>query len=643
VLLALSTYVILATLQNTRATRSQAQVLAVDALFAEARTSIALQEVHLRHYQVEPSVAVRGRFAGDANSAVAALGRVAATGHTVGARDADRLRGEQLQYRRLAIQLIAMITDRDPRHRQHDRVEVTPAYYTLQHDIDKVARAFHADAERQVAAQRAAQKRMLVNTAVGFGLALVAMIWRMVLGYQRRLIAHADASQRQALHDPLTGLPNRVLFADRILGLGRGVARRPAPLALMIIDLNGFKAVNDSLGHAAGDELLVEVAGRLSLVARRGDLVARIGGDEFAVLLPDVSDLGTIRQVAERLADTLRHDFFLADGPAAVSGSIGVAMSPLHGDATALQRHADAAMYRAKANGGGVAIYDPRLDAELPDRMTLFAELRALLDAGNPDGQLLLYYQPQVRLRDGTVTAVEALVRWQHPERGLLQPADFLPIAETRGLEVPLTYYLLGVAVRQAAIWRREGRPLTVAVNISPRCLLDDDLVGQVRRTLEEHGLPPGHLRLEVTETSIMADPERTLAAVREVHAYGVRISVDDFGTGFSSLAQLRLLPADELKIDKTFILDLRPDSEDELVVRSAVELAHNMGLSVVAEGVERLPVLARLSELACDYAQGFALSRPVPVDEVAAACRRAQQIARSAAARRVNREPAVG
>nr|WP_277349823.1 EAL domain-containing protein [Planosporangium thailandense] len=461
---------------------------------------------------------------------------------------------------------------------------------------------------------------MLIGTSVGFGLGfiLVALIWRVVLGYQRRLAQHADVNEHLALHDALTGLPNRAMFHRRLTGALQRLRLAPGShVALMILDLNGFKAVNDTLGHQAGDQLLAEAGRRLRASAREGDLVARLGGDEFAVLLPDVGGVPEATKVADRIAETLREDFLLDAGPAAVSGSIGVAVGPIHGVSEELIRHADAAMYRAKSSGGGVAVYDPEVDADTPDRMVLFGELRALLDAGDPEQQLVPYFQPQIRIADGTVTAVEALVRWRHPTRGLLMPGAFLPIAEARGLEIPLTYHMIDVAVAQAAAWQQAGAPLVVSVNVSPRCLLDPDFVLRVRAALDATGLAPGLLQVELTETSVMTEPERSREALRQVREYGVKVSIDDFGTGFSSLSQLKQLPADELKIDRTFVQELANDPDDVVLVRSAIDLAHNLGLSVVAEGVEELDALVLLGDLGCDLAQGFALSRPVPADEL--------------------------
>jgi EAL domain-containing protein (putative c-di-GMP-specific phosphodiesterase class I) len=263
--------------------------------------------------------------------------------------------------------------------------------------------------------------------------------------------------------------------------------------------------------------------------------------------------------------------------------------------------------------------------------MQLFADLRALLDSGDPDGQLRLYYQPQVRLSDGLVTSAEALVRWEHPARGLLLPGTFLPVAESRGLEIRLTDHLLGLAVRQAAGWWQAGDPYQIAVNVSPGCLIDAGFVARVLSTVADAGLPPRLLSLELTETSIMADPERAVRALHEIREHGVSVSVDDFGTGFSSLAQLRRVPADELKIDRTFVRDLTPGTPDAVMVRSAIDLGHNLGLSVVAEGVEDVPALLRLREMACDYAQGYVLSHPVPADRFPRACLDAERVVATA------------
>jgi diguanylate cyclase (GGDEF)-like protein len=634
VLLALAGYVLQGTINTTRATDQQSDALIVDMKFTEARIAVAMQEVNLRHYQVEPSVAVRERFVRIAAEAERNLTDIATTSGDRARQDAQRLLAGQLAYHALADDLIAKVADSDPDFMAFDRLEVTPAFYTLQNDVDEVSRAYHEYAQQQVIALGRTQGRLLVGTAIGFGvgLTLVAMIMRMVLGYQRRLVTQAADSRHQALHDALTGLPNRALFQR---DLQKSLARPgDGQVALMVIDLDGFKAVNDTIGHHAGDQVLIESGRRLSAHVHAPQVVARLGGDEFAVLLPRVSGLAEATVLADRLVAELNRDFVLGDRPAAISGSLGIALSAAGGpgDADELFRHADAAMYRAKRHGGGVAVYDPGTDADKPDdRLQIFADLRVLLETGDPEGRLQLYYQPQVRLRDCRVTAVEALVRWHHPTQGLVMPETLLPVAERGGLEIPLTYHLLAVVAREAASWLAGGWRGRVSFNVSPGALDDENFAENVLATISAAGLPPEMLRLELTETGIMADSGTALDTLRRICLSGVTVSVDDFGTGFSSLLQLRDVPADELKIDPIFIGNLTPGTPDEVMVRSSIDLGHNLGLEVVAEGVEDTATLLPLREMACDYAQGYALAPPVPVGDLPGACWTAETTAAAA------------
>jgi diguanylate cyclase (GGDEF)-like protein len=636
VLCGLGTFTFWGTLQTTHVTSKQRHALVLDAMFHDARSAVAVEELHTRQYQLEPSVAARVRYERSADAADEVLRDAVETATGPAREEALRLNAEQAEFRVAADRFVEMVTDDHPEASEQDRTEVAPAYYTLQEDIDRVAHTYHKEAERLVAEVRQVQTRVLVTTALGFtlGLCLVAMLWRLMLGYQRRLVEHADASQHRALHDPLTGLPNRALFQQRLgAALGAVHATPGQRMATMIIDLNGFKGVNDTLGHQSGDELLIAAACRLRDVVREGDTVARIGGDEFAMLLPTVAGIDAAEEIAKRAAGVLRSNFQLKAGWAAVSGSIGIALGSAGTTAEELLRHADAAMYRAKTGGRGVACYDAEVDIGWPDRMALFGDLRTVLDAGDPESQLALYYQPQVRIADGTVTAAEALVRWRHPELGLLLPGAFLAIAETGRLEVPLTFHVLRLAVAEAARWHRAGRPMIVAVNVSPNCLLDEAFVPHVRSALAEFELPPSLLRLEMTESSMMKDPDRALAVLHGVQADGVQVSIDDFGTGFSSLNQLKQLTADELKIDRTFIQDLATNPGDAVLVRSSIDLAHNLDLFVTAEGVEDPTALAILRDLGCDHAQGFALARPVAAEGLADACVQAEERARAALA----------
>jgi diguanylate cyclase (GGDEF)-like protein len=416
-----------------------------------------------------------------------------------------------------------------------------------------------------------------------------------------------------SLTDELTGLPNRRLLSDRLdraLSFG---ARRGFSSAVLLIDLDRFKEVNDTLGHDYGDELLRAVSVRLASAFRNEDTVARLGGDEFAVLLPEVADQETAVRQAERCLALLREPFVVRGFTLGVDASIGVVLSPHHGRAAhELLRAADVAMYEAKAGHLGVLVYDRSLDGHSPGRLALLGELRRALQ----EDQLVLHYQPKVDVAVGRVTGAEALVRWQHPERGLLLPGDFLPVAEGSGLILPLTMWTLEAAVAQARTWLDDGHGVQVAVNLSPRCLLEPGLPSQVRRLLDQHGLPSRLLRLELTESTVMADPDRAFAVVSQLRDLGVAISIDDFGTGYSSMSHLKQLPVDELKIDRSFVADMLADGNDAVLVRSSIDLGHNLGMAVVAEGVEDEETLLALGALGCDVVQGYHLARPMPASD---------------------------
>jgi diguanylate cyclase (GGDEF)-like protein len=425
--------------------------------------------------------------------------------------------------------------------------------------------------------------------------------------------AQAAALEYKATHDALTDLPNRFLFHDRLQQALRAGLREKKPLALLVMDLDRFKEINDTLGHLIGDRLLQEAGRRIRGVLRESDTVARLGGDEFALLLPGARVNDAVL-VVEKVQKALARPFTLEGLSLDVEASFGIALFPEHGeDADTLIRRADVAMYVAKQAGSGYALYASEQDQYTPRRLMLIGELRHAIELN----QLVLHYQPKINLRTGRVTGVEALVRWQHPQHGLIPPAEFISLAEQTGAIKPLTLWVLEEALRQCQAWHQAGLTLTVAVNLSARNLQDPQLVDQVAGFLETAGAAPSRLELEVTESVIMADPARALETLTRLSAMGVRLAIDDFGAGYSSLSYLKKLPVNELKIDKTFVINMATDDNDAVIVRSTIDLAHNLGLAVVAEGVETQASWNRLAALGCDAAQGYWMSRPLPAADL--------------------------
>lgn len=414
-----------------------------------------------------------------------------------------------------------------------------------------------------------------------------------------------------AMHDPLTGLPNRILLQDRLLQAIRSGRREIVPFGLMIMDLDGFKDVNDSLGHHIGDQLLQETGRRVLQVLRQSDTAARLGGDEFAFLLPTISTPEHAEALARKLLHAIEQPVALGSQTLHVSASIGAVLFPAHGDDMGdLMRRADAAMYEAKRQRQGFVLFAPNLEGEGDERVRLQGDLAHAIDAG----ELVLHYQPKVDLTTGRMAGAEALVRWQHPTLGLLAPARFVPLAERTRLIKPLTFEVLRQAALQARVWHDAGVPLPIAVNVSAINLDDMDFVEQVGRLLQEAGTPKGLIELEVTETALMRDPERARLCIQHLNELGVRMSIDDFGTGYSSMAYLRKLAVAKIKIDKSFVLDMGVNRNDSVIVRSIIDLGHSLGLKVVAEGVENAESLSTLTHLGCDFAQGYHLARPLDI-----------------------------
>ena len=435
--------------------------------------------------------------------------------------------------------------------------------------------------------------------------ALVPILRRVM----RRVRRQMEEIEYRALYDDLSGLPNRTLFRDQIEAALVGDSA-----AVMLLDLDRFKEINDALGHKTGDLLLRELGARLA--DRIGDSasVARLGGDEFGILLPSASIDDALAE-AERVHAALELPFALGGLPLEIATSIGIAHFPEHGDdADTLLQRADVAMYLAKGAHAGTAVYDIEQDANDADRLALAAELRRAIE----QEQLVLYYQPKASLASGLVVGVEALVRWEHPERGLVPPNDFIPVAERTGLIKPLSRYVLRAAIRQCHAWNAEGRDLHVAVNLTIPDLLDLTLPDYIAGLLEETGVRPAQLELELTESTILADPFRVHQVLTRFDEMGIGLAIDDFGTGYSSFAYLKRLPVQTIKIDRSFVMGMCEDESDATIVRSTVDLARNLGLGVVAEGVESQEIWDALRAQGCSLAQGYFISRPVPADELA-------------------------
>ncbi|MEU3840720.1 EAL domain-containing protein [Streptomyces sp. NPDC028635] len=425
----------------------------------------------------------------------------------------------------------------------------------------------------------------------------------------------ARARAEEQLRDPLTGLPNRQWLLERIWTALDDAERIDARAALVLIDLDRFRSVNDTLGHLAGDRLLLQIADRLRLALPRGAEVARLGGDEFAVLLPVADSTTSAMRVARGLVADLSSPLDLDGLTLVLEASAGVAVFPDHAlDAEGLLRRADVAMYQAKRDRTGVEVYESKRDSNTPDRLGLLGDLRRALDAH----EVQLHYQPKVRF-DGQVAGLEALVRWVHPERGKVPPDEFIAIAESSGLMPHLTEYVLDTALAQVARWRSQGLFVPVAVNVSPRDVHTPGFAGSVAARLARHGVPAGSLQLEITEHVLLEDPQRAADTLAGLTGHGVKMSLDDFGTGYSSLVHLRRLPVSELKIDRSFVARLAVDTEDAEIVRCTVDLAHSLGLLVVAEGVEDDETWERLRDLGCDAVQGWLVAAAMPPDETTA------------------------
>jgi diguanylate cyclase (GGDEF)-like protein len=469
----------------------------------------------------------------------------------------------------------------------------------------------HADNQQ---AQQHESQRQLWSNGVAFAVSLIVLL---LFGYASR--AHRRQVETLAATDPLTGLPNRAAFTTRtrhaLTKTGHRRSRRPRPgrATVLIVNLDGFRDVNDQLGHQIGDLLLILVGRRIQTCVRDQDFVARLGGDEFAILLRD-TDPTIGEAIAGRLTDAFDEPFVIDDITVDLEASVGAATAGPGDDAPTLLQHADTAMTAAKRQRLGFRRFTTGNTEDTNARLALLGDLRRALDTTE---ELTLQYQPKIDIHTGALAGVEALARWQHPTKGPISPGEFIPVLEATTLIHKFTHQVLTQALAQARTWLDHGHRIPVAVNISTRSLLDHTFPDQVAAVLHQTGLPGEHLCIEVTENSIMSDPTTAIDALHRLRSLGVKVSVDDYGTGYSSMTYLRLLPLDELKIDRSFVQDMSADPGSRALVFSTVELGHNLGLTVVAEGIEDADTLTALKDIGCDLAQGYHLAKPMTADAI--------------------------
>ncbi len=608
VLLAVSVYAVWSAQATAGSAAAAATASRLSDDYAQAATAVAAEESLERKYRLEPNAKVRARYDATAAGFVAALEVVRHDGRAGDAAFVDSVLVHHRAYLTAAYRMFRA-TDRGDIAgvRKIDNEQTDPSFAVIERAVLDVARRKHDASLSQIDHLQRLESTTGRLTPLVFllGLALATLLASVSRGHRRQLDVERAVAVHDALHDALTGLPNRTLLADRF----NQALRTGASVGLLLIDLDRFKEINDTFGHHYGDALLTQVGPRLSAALREVDTVARLGGDEFAVLLHDVRCVNDAVVVAEKLRAALETPFRVEDVDLDIEASVGVVLSGEHGeDPTTLLQRADIAMYVAKSQNLGVFAYDADADGHSPAKVALLGDLRRALDRR----ELTLHYQPKVSISGGDVVGAEALVRWQHPARGLLFPDSFIPLAEHTGLIGPLTTYVLDSALAQARAWLDTGHPLTVSVNLSARNLLDSRLPAEVAGLLGQHGVPAELLELEVTESAIMTEPERAHSLLEELSALGVRISIDDFGAGYTSLGQLKNLPVTELKIDKSFVLTMDSDSSNALIVQSVVDLGHNLGLTLIAEGVETAQALSTLRGYGCDVAQGYHIARPL-------------------------------
>jgi diguanylate cyclase (GGDEF)-like protein len=565
-----------------------------------------------RQYRLEPGAASLAEHTKARDDVRDALEKVRSIGGPQDRLLSAKLLAENDQYG-LAATAMFLAVDR---HRpiavvnRIDHGQVDPIYTLMKDQVDAAANADGARSLADVNTSRGINSFVLILNVASLltAMAMIGVAGVSLSRSQRRLRAQSDLNRHQAMHDSLTGLPNRSLFQDRAAQALQVAARNEGLIAVMLVDLNRFKEVNDTLGHHYGDILLWQVAKRFSATMRAGDSVARLGGDEFAILLTSTTHDDAIA-VADRLTEALVESFSVKEIFLDIDASIGIALAGGGAEIESVLRHADVAMYEAKSNHVPHVTYELDRDDHTLARLAVLGELRRAI----ANGELLLHFQPKVSTTTGELHSVEALVRWEHPTRGFLPPGAFVPIAEGTAVIHPLTEEILRLALIQVRSWLDRGLHIPVSVNISARSLLDLAFPTHIARLLETIGVPSDLLSLELTESAIMGDPERALTVLKALDAMGIALSIDDFGTGYSSMSYLKALPVRELKIDRSFVGGMATNDSDVVLVQSAVDLGHNLGFHVVAEGVEDAITQNLLAEMGCDLVQGFHIRHPVP------------------------------
>ncbi len=613
VLLAISVFTVTSAFARSSAANAAARASRLSEDYQGAARSVTSEESLERLYRLEPQLQTRRAFERAATDVVTAVGAIARDGDGADRATASAVLAAHHRFLRLVDGVFRATASDEPAEASRLDQQADVVFDVIEETVGTSATAHHLRSMGLVDELKSNDAIIAVATPIVFvlGLGIAAVLLSITRGYRRLLGAERGRARYESLHDPLTGLPNRSLLDSRFRQVLGKAGLTGKTCALLLIDLDRFREINDTLGHHYGDELLVQIGPRLRDALRDRDMVARLGGDEFGVLLAEVANEQAAMMVADRVRLALNAPFHIEGVELDVEASIGVAVSGRDGhDPSTLLQRADVALYVAKAQGIGVVAYDAAVDVHHPDRLRLLGELRRAL----ANRELILHFQPKVSVDTGVVVGVEALLRWQHPERGLLFPDTFLPLAEHTGLIGPLTSYVLDAALGQGHVWARAGHPLPISVNLSSRNLLDEDLPQRVAQCLQLHQVSPELLELEVTESAIMTDPARAQRVLQTLAALGINLSIDDFGAGYTSLSQLKTLPISLLKIDKSFVLTMTSDASNALIVQTVVDLGHSLGLTIVAEGVEDEAALALLKGYGCDIAQGYHVSRPLPV-----------------------------